>query len=147
MDIALKIEELKASRTALITSLKTLGNEQMTFIPAGSPNHILWNAGHILVVPEYYFYSAVGQTPPFAGKYINDYMTGSQPRARVEQPEIDEILGLLIPTLDQLGSDSDAGHFSSYKAFGMDFGGVLDFLIKHEEGHYDRIRQLMVKLG
>lgn len=60
--------KLKENRKTLLTSLQDLNVDQITAIPAGCNNNILWNFGHVLVVPQYYFYAARGLNP-----YLNNY--------------------------------------------------------------------------
>lgn len=144
MDITAQIETLKNQRKNLLLQLENLSNEDLGLIPAGYNNNILWNLGHILVVPEYHFYVAKGHSPNVEQYYIQNYMSGSQPKATDIGREYNAIKEALLPTLDVLKSDFEKGIFKDFKAFGnLDFVSTLEFLIKHEAGHIVKINNLM----
>lgn len=144
MDITAQIETLKNQRKNLLLQLENLSNEALGLIPAGYNNNILWNLGHILVVPEYHFYVAKGHSPNVEQYYIQNYMSGSHPTATDIGKEYNAIREALLPTLDVLKSDFEKGIFKDFKAFGnLDFVSTLEFLTKHEAGHIVKINTLM----
>nr|WP_294860433.1 DinB family protein [uncultured Fluviicola sp.] len=144
MDITSQIETLKNQRTNLLLQLEGLSNEDIGLIPAGHNNNILWNLGHILVVPQYYFYVANGHSQNVEQYYIQNYMSGSYPKATNIDKEYNAIKVSLLPTLDALKSDFEKDMFKDFKAFGdLDFISTLEFLIKHEAGHLNTINNLL----
>jgi hypothetical protein len=148
MDITKQIEFLKNQRSNLLLQLEKLSNDELSFIPEGSNNNILWNLGHILVIPQHHFYVVKGHTPHVKQYYIQHYMSGSHPNATDIGKEFKEIKELLLPTADYLKNDYDKGMFNNFRAFGSkDFIETLEFLTKHETGHITKINQLLNQLN
>ena len=148
MDITEQIEYLKSQRANLLLQLEKLSNDELSFIPEGSNNNILWNLGHILVIPQHYFYVVNGYTAHVEQHYIQNYMTGSHPKATDISRELKEIKELLLPTADFLKDDYEKGLFNNFHAFGkLDFIETLAFLTKHEAGHISKINQLLNQLN
>lgn len=148
MDITKQIEILKIQRSNLLSQLEKLSNDELSFIPDGSNNNILWNLGHILVIPQYHFYVAKGYPPNVEQYYIQNYMSGTRPNPTDIAKEYKVIKELLLPTLDSLKSDFDKEKFNDFKAFGnLDFLQTLEFLTKHEANHIAIINQLVKQLN
>ena len=144
MDITNQIDFLKNQRLNLLLQLEKLSNDELSFIPEGSNNNILWNLGHILVIPQHYFYVANGHTAQVEQYYIQNYISGSHPNATDIDKEFKEIKELLLPTADFLKDDFDTGMFNNFRAFGnKDFIETLEFLTKHEANHIAKINQLL----
>tara|TARA_R110002012_G_scaffold275263_1_gene461831 strand:- start:8309 stop:8794 length:486 start_codon:yes stop_codon:yes gene_type:complete len=144
MDIIAQIETLKTQRKNLLSQVEPLSYETLGFIPKGSNNNILWNLGHILVVPQYHFYITNGHAPNVEPYYIQNYMSGSKPKATDIDKEYNAIKDALLPTLDVLQSDYKKGIFEVFKAFGdLDFETTLELLAKHEAGHIVKINNLL----
>jgi len=117
MDIATQIEILKNQRSSLLLQLDKLNNDELSFIPEGSNNNILWNLGHILVIPQHYFYVVNGYTAHVEQYYLQNYMTGSHPKATDIGKEYREIKELLLPTADFLKDDYEKGVFNNFRGF------------------------------
>lgn len=148
MDITSHIELLKNQRSALLLQLNGLSNETLRFIPEGSNNNILWNLGHILVIPQFHLYSARQLDPHIPQHFIQNYMSGTKPGSNNIDLEFREIKELLLPILDLLKSDFDKGMFKAFKAFGnLDFTSTLELLIKHESGHIAKINQILTSIN
>ncbi|HKC66971.1 MAG TPA: DinB family protein [Bacteroidia bacterium] len=148
MDITKQIEFLKNQRSNLLLQLEKLSNDELSFIPKGSNNNILWNLGHILVIPQHHFYVVKGHAPHVEQYYIQNYMSGTRPLATDIDKEYKTIKELLLPTADFLKDDYDKGMFNDFRAFGnKDFIETLEFLTKHEAGHIAKINQLLNQLN
>jgi hypothetical protein len=148
MDITAQIETLKNQRSNLLLQLSSLSNDELTFIPEGSNNNILWNLGHILVIPQYHFYVAKGYSPNVELYYIQNYMSGTRPNPTDITKEYNVIKELLLPTLDTLKLDFEEEKFNDFKAFGnLEFIETLEFLTKHEANHIAKINQFLKQLN
>lgn len=148
MNITKQIEILKIQRSNLLLQLEKLSNDELTFIPEGSNNNILWNLGHILVIPQYHFYIAKGYSPNVELYYIQNYMSGTRPNPTDMAKEYKVIKELLLPTLDSLKSDFEDEKFNDFNAFGnLDFLQTLEFLTKHESNHITKINQFLKQLN
>jgi len=144
MGITEQIENLKDQRSKLLLQLDNLGNEVLGNIPAGFNNNILWNLGHILAIPQHYFYVASGHKPHVEQYYIQNYITGTLPSATDIGKEYEAIKAQMLLTLDLLKSDFDKEMFANFRAFGnLDFAGTLAFLAKHEANHILKINSLI----
>ena len=148
MNITKQIDFLKNQRSNLLLQISKLSNEELTFIPEGSNNNILWNLGHILVIPQHYFYVANGHTALVEQYYIQHYMSGTRPLANDIDKEYKTIKELLLPTADLLKDDYDKGMFNNFRAFGnKDFIETLELLTKHEAGHITKINQILTSIN
>jgi len=148
MDITKQIETLKIQRSNLLLQLANLNNNELSIIPEGSNNNILWNLGHILVIPQKYFYVVNGHTAHVSQYYIQHYMSGTRPTATDIDKEYKTIKELLLSTSTLLKDDYDKGMFNNFRAFGnLDFIETLEFLIKHEANHIAKINQILNQLN
>lgn len=148
MDITKQIEFLKNQRANLLLQIGNLSNDELNFIPKGSNNNILWNLGHILVIPQHYFYIANGHTAHIDQYYIDHYMSGTRPLATDITKEYKTIKELLLRTSDLLKDDYDKSMFNNFRAFGnKDFIETLEFLIKHEVGHIAKINHILTAIN
>lgn len=87
-------------------TLKLLENateEMARFTPAGLNNHILWHAGHALVVVESLSIApAVGREPQYPAGYFEKFSWKSDPRTVTNWPTIGEVVERLKTQRDQM---------------------------------------------
>ena len=94
------VELAKAVRWKTLKLLETVTPEMALFTPPGLANHILWHAGHSLVVVEGLAVNAlvgtsVGQTPPFPREWIDLFRGGSDPKSTTTWPSLADIVAAL----------------------------------------------------
>jgi len=94
------LELVKEVRWKTLKLLETVSQSQALFVPAGLANHILWHAGHSLVVVEGLACNSLaptelGQSPPFPRDWIDLFRGGSNPAAVTAWPALSEIIAAL----------------------------------------------------
>lgn len=148
MNITEKIQELKQNRIVLIEKLSHLNTQQFNEIPLEYTNNIIWNLGHMLVTPIYHLYSGAEKMPPNIHNLYKKYLKDTKPNTRTGSLEIEEILNLMIPTLERLEEDFHAGVFSHDQGFALSaFERGFDFLIFHENIHINTIMGILKAMG
>ena len=94
------LELVKEVRWKTLKLLETVSEAQARFVPAGLVNHVLWHAGHSLVVVEglacgSLVATGLGQTPPFPRSWIEFFRGGSDPAAVTEWPTLSDVVKAL----------------------------------------------------
>lgn len=144
MDIIYKINELKKLRAGLIELTRSLSNQQLTQIPSGYSNNILWHFGHMLVTPIHHFYPGGNKSVSHIEKYYKSFLKGTVPDSNIDPAEINEIISLLIPSLELMETDFSRDSIQSEQTIKTSpIDQLLDFFIFHERIHASRILELM----
>ena len=91
------LELVKEVRWKTLKLLETVSEAQARFTPAGLSNHILWHAGHSLVVVEglacgSLAATALGQAPPFPREWIELFRGGSDPASVAAWPTLSDVV-------------------------------------------------------
>jgi hypothetical protein len=115
----------QTSRNAILQFLENHTLEQLTTIPEGFSNNLIWNIGHIIVVQQMLVYHLSGLPMLISDKFMTQYKRGSRPENCVTQEELEEIKILLFATLEQTKKDFQADIFKSYTAFTTMSGFVI----------------------
>ena len=148
MDAKEAIGMVRMVRGLHMGALKDLSEEQLTAVPEGFGNNILWNAGHIAFYTCVFLYGPCGKPAPLPGEYKGWFKAGSSPKDWSETPDSKDVLGRLGSQLDDIEKDFASGAFEGHE--GMDlFGNKLDSIPKvltfhctHEGIHLGRITSL-----
>lgn len=149
MDIDGIYKAVGAARGFFIQTVAGLSDEQLTKIPEGSKNNILWNIGHICHTNCSIIYGNSGQPLPLPDSYKDLFKGGSSPGDWSEPPSISEVMGHLESLTDQIYADYEAGKFDNFKGFtifkGYDIDTVEDalaFNVLHESLHVGLVMAL-----
>ncbi|MDB5326045.1 MAG: hypothetical protein JWM57_1614 [Phycisphaerales bacterium] len=94
------LELVKEVRWKTLKLLETVSEAQALFVPAGLANHVLWHAGHSLVVVEglacgSLAATALGEAPPFPRGWIDLFRGGSDPATVATWPALGELVAAL----------------------------------------------------
>lgn len=140
-----KIEKIRNLRLFLLRQLEGLATEQLTKIPAGFNNNIVWNLGHLICAEQSLCYGRAGQPLVVPDEYFSPYLPTTKPTRALNDAEITTLKELFISTIDQLAVDAAAGLFSRYTSSTMlqqvygvsvdNLGDALSFLLYHEGLH------------
>lgn len=116
---------LRATRTNILNSIKDLSTEQLTSIPSGFGNNIIWNVAHIVVTKQLLVYKLSGSTPRISNELIEKYKKGTKAVSTVSESEIDEIKSLLLTTVDWLEEDYEKGLFKNFTEYPTSYNITL----------------------
>lgn len=114
------------TRTSLLKLLYELTLKQLTFIPKGFKNHILWNITHILVTEQLLTYRLSNLKINIDEKFVELYGKGSTPKQSITQNEVNEIKEKLLPLIKQTEIDYKNGVFKEYTSYPTSVGITLN---------------------
>lgn len=93
----------KGVRGKTLRILDSVSEEQARWTPAGIHNHILWNAGHALVVAENYAVApASGMPANIPAGWAEKFGPKSDPATVTDWPTAAEVRAKLVDQLDRL---------------------------------------------
>jgi hypothetical protein len=142
-DISYSLEVLKVTRTNVINFIDTLSYDELTKIPSGFNNSILWNAVHNLAVQQLLCYKLSGLTLNIPDKFLEGYTKGSDGKSFIAESELDEFKSLLLSTIELLSEDYTSGTFIKFTEYTTSYNitlksveDVINFNNTHEGLHF-----------
>lgn len=106
-------------RSYLLKVVDGLSPEQLTTIPSGFSNNILWNLGHIAWAQGVFTWELCGKTPPVPKAYHDLFKNGTSPADWTETPDAAEVLQLLASLNQQAVDAETTGELENRKPFSM----------------------------
>lgn len=91
--------------------------ETLNKIPKGFSNNIIWNIAHTVVTQQLLSYGLSGLPMMPSEEMVNMFRKGTKPERDLSQNEVDEIKGLLIPTIEQTKEDYHNKIFKTYQEY------------------------------
>ena len=116
---------LKLTRKRILDQLDT-SPENISRIPSGFRNNLLWNAGHILVVQQFFHYTLCGLQTYIPEEITDLFKKGSIPSDQTDSELIGSIRTFLLQTSDLLMEDYKAGKFKSFTPYVTGYGMPLN---------------------
>ncbi|MEZ4852997.1 DinB family protein [Flavobacterium sp.] len=137
-----------ANRNILLGFMNELNFNQLTTIPSGFKNNIIWNIGHIVVVQQLLVYHLSGLPPKISIEIIEKFKKGTLPQ-NITEEDVAEIKALLFSTIETTKIDYQNNVFVDYTPFTTMSGFTVDsaktaieFNNFHEGVHIGIIMQL-----
>ena len=117
---------LRAIRHLLLRTTDGLSPDQLTIIPDGYRNSILWNACHMLTTQQVLVYGLSGQQPLIEEGFIERYRKGTSPSADGNPvADWDYMREHFMETVDRMDRDLEAGIFTRFTEYATSFGLTL----------------------
>ena len=145
---------LKGGQSFLEKAIDGLSDDQLTAVPEGFNNNILWNLGHLASSMASMTYPHAGLDNPLPESYGDLFKGGSSPSTWPEAPSTSEVVENFKKLTPQVTEDLMAGKFDSFKAFdlmpGFTMGSaeqVLGFHLMHSGMHMHAIGAIKRALG
>ncbi|MCB9232234.1 MAG: DinB family protein [Bacteroidia bacterium] len=113
---------LRTTRSRVLEVLSSVPEESLTQIPTGFNNHLLWNAGHLLVSQHLLTYGLAGIPISLPQNLVDGYRRGSH---ALEGPPGDALRLItrgLLESPDQLKADYKEGVFAEFEPYTTSFG-------------------------
>ncbi len=123
MDYEFKI--LRQSRALLGKLYSGFSEEQLTTIPEGFNNHLLWHFGHVVVTQQLLCYKLAGVPMHVTDAQVNMFRKGTSPREWDHLPERDFIDRQLTSLVDVMENDYKNGLFKEHEIYPTSFGITL----------------------
>lgn len=142
---------LPNTRRYLSSVLENNVLEDLNKIPKGFNNNIIWNIAHIIVSQQILVYKLSGLPLMVSDAFVEKYRKGSKPEVPVTLSDVEEIKGMLFPTIQKTQEDYFNGVFQNYQEYVVVTTGntvksvedALQFTIFHEGLHIGYIMALL----
>tara|TARA_B110000285_G_scaffold148750_1_gene166006 strand:+ start:1558 stop:2028 length:471 start_codon:yes stop_codon:yes gene_type:complete len=115
--IKYSFDALKAARAVQISFLKQYSFEQLTAIPKGFSNSILWNFGHIVVAQHLLSYGLSNGELQIDRELISKYKRGSTGKENVSEEDFEAFLILSNTLISNLIEDYEELKKNDFKSF------------------------------
>jgi hypothetical protein len=135
------LELAKMVRGKTLRILGSVSEEQALWKPAGLRNHILWNAGHVLIEGEFLGIAAAASRPPaFPFDWFDKFNWEADPAKVLEWPTAAHVQAKLVEQMDEfIAAISTLSEDRLSQPAGPDEDKTLRNLIvygiHHEAGH------------
>jgi hypothetical protein len=105
------------TRSAMLSILEELTEEQLAMIPEGHRNNIFWNIAHVMVTQQLLLYGLSGLPLLLDSDFIKRFTKGSTAVAEVIEEDLDLVRENLLPLSQRAQEDFGRGVFSEYKPY------------------------------
>ena len=126
--IKFNFDALKASRVVQVNFLKQYSFEQLTAIPKGFTNSILWNFGHIVVSQHLLTYGLSNGVLKIDRELISKYKRGATGKENVSEEEFDSFLKQSDALVDHLIEDYGSLKKNTFRPFVTGLNAELNSL-------------------
>lgn len=140
---------LNKIRREIIDELSQHTLDQLLYIPVGYKNNIYWNAAHVLATQQLIHYYLSENKMLVDMEFIKTYKKGTVGTNDVTEDDLEELMGLLESTPNQLLTDYKKEHLSRYRKYetsmGIELTCIEDAIIYnniHEAMHLGYILSL-----
>jgi hypothetical protein len=148
------VKALMTCRGYMTMHTNGLTDEQLTTVPEGLDNNILWHLGHLFHSHCGMTYSNCGLDSPAPESYGPMFKGGSKPADWTEAPSIEEVKTNFSDIMEKIVGDYMAGKFDNFTpkelAPGMTLESIEDalgFVLIHESIHHGNIITMRKLLG
>lgn len=142
-DLEYSFEVLGVTRNNVINLLNELSYKELTTIPHGFNNTILWNAVHNLTVQQLLSYKLSGLDLKVDDKFIEPFKKGSTGKEIISEDELTEFKDVYIKTIEELKKDYESGVFKTFLEYTTSYNirlksieDVINFNNTHEGLHF-----------
>lgn len=112
------INVLQSGRRYLKDQIDGLTETQLCQIPAGYNNNVLWHIGHLVATQQLLHYRRASVPLHIDDAFVDQFKNGTSPRDWLNNPDIDQVLALLLSLPDKLAQDYTNHRFGpSYDGF------------------------------
>ena len=120
------IRDLRVIRQNLWNVADNLSVDEITKIPTGFNNHILWNICHVLVTQQLLVYKLSEVPMLIEDDFVNRYRKGTFPADSVtDEEDWSYASELYFSSIDQLEKDLNNTLFKTYNEYTTSFGITL----------------------
>lgn len=121
-DITNSMRILRATRKNYLGIIDSHDLTSLNYIPPNFNNNIIWNFGHVIATQQLLTYALSGLATPMSKSYIDKYRKGTKPENRVNQDELNELIGLSESLLIQFENDFSENKFQNYNPYKTSYG-------------------------
>ncbi len=119
------IENLKVTRNNVLSFLNQFSYEELTTIPLGFNNSILWNAVHNLATQQILCYKLSGLPFRIDSKFIEGFTKGADGKAVLSLEDFETFKAEFISTIDIFQKDYELGVFEQFQEYTTSYNITL----------------------
>ncbi|HWO75172.1 MAG TPA: DinB family protein [Bacillus sp. (in: firmicutes)] len=142
--------QLQFVRNQTLKELADVDDQSSEIIPAGSNNHIKWNAGHICLVQEKFAFFHAGEPMQIPEDYKELFSPGTKPNQDEKYPPMREIIHLLENQMERieqvlqyrLDEEVSSPYTTSKGMYLSRVDEFLSFCLYHEGMHFEKIKMI-----
>ena len=105
------------NRKILRSILSKLPKDVLAKIPDGYRNNIWWNMCHVVATQQILFYRLSGLTTHVDENWVDLYKKGSVPETQPSSDDVNDLIELLISSVQQAETDYNSGLFKEYNEY------------------------------
>ena len=120
-----EFEIFRQTRKNFIALTEGLGDEDILTIPDGFNNNILWNLGHVLVTQQLLCYMMTDNPLYVSEELVSMFRKATVPESEGNSDTRKVIIDSLLPMVDKLVEDYQAGLFGEFKEYPTSYGYTL----------------------
>ena len=105
------------TRSALLSILEELTEDQLAAIPRGHRNNIFWNVAHVMVTQQLLLYGLSGLPLSLDDDFVKRFTKGSVAASEVSQPDLEIVRANLLPLCKKAQEDFKKGVFQEYRPY------------------------------
>lgn len=124
LNVKYDFEIQRITRSNMLNLVNDLTIEELTKIPEGFKNNILWNFGHVIITQQLLIYKNSGLTCNVSDYLIQSFGKGSKP-IDYNKSILDELKLLLTDLVDQTVFDFKDGAFKDYIVYQTSYNATL----------------------
>ena len=131
------------TRANILHLLNDLSEQQISRIPEGFNNNILWNAGHIYWVQQVLVYQLAGISPDFTESFQAKYSSGNFPTDG-DSSDLTLIIDHLQKSTEKTIEDYRGGKFQGYQSISNRYDRVeFTFTEWNDAFQYNNLHEAM----
>jgi hypothetical protein len=142
-------EILNITRNNILNAIEGLSLEQLSTVPEGFKNNIIWNVGHVVATQQLLCYKFSGLDMVLDADFIAKYMKGSVAENNLTQDELNYIVKQLKELPTKIETDYSNGVFKNYNSYTTSYNitlssveNAIQFNNVHEGLHFGYIMAL-----
>lgn len=136
------VKSIVTARGYFLQTIQGLSEEQLTAVPEGASNSVLWNIGHIVCSNAGMVYGPCGLESPIPASYEALFKGGTSPATWSEAPSTEEVLKHFRGMNDDIIAKYTSGALDGFKSHELMPGlahdnveDALGFCCVHEGVH------------
>lgn len=141
-DLEYSFEVLGVTRNNVVNLLNELSYRELTTIPHGFSNTIIWNAVHNLTVQQLLCYKLSGLDLRVDNRFIDPFKKGATGKGVLSEEDLSEFKKVYLQSIDQLREDYNEGVFQTFQEYTTSYNitlksvdEVINFNNTHEGLH------------
>lgn len=147
------IEILRRTRTNILNLVEGCSYNELTIIPKGFSNSILWNFSHVAIVQQLLIYGLTGKEMLIDSNTIDLFRKGQSGKETISEEAFNVLKSQFLSFIDTLEQDYIDLNSRTYKEYPTSYGVVLHsvdeaiaFNNTHEALHFGIMMAMVKKL-